>query len=135
MGLGSRGVWEEGSQLIGATDPRTPRIGDTGSMRFNSEVQAIPTSDEQKQAPWGRRWGGGRNAQTRSDKAQRHGISLSGQTGSLSSMDEVKRPGLWKGFNLLGLIPGEMGQKAGIRTGNNFYDALSPLFTVCSLFF
>lgn len=128
MGLGSRGVWEEGSQLIGATDPRTPRIGDTGSMRFNSEVQAIPTSDEQKQAPWGRRWGGGRNAQTRSDKAQRHGISL-------SSMDEVKRPGLWKGFNLLGLIPGEMGQKAGIRTGNNFYDALNPLSTVCSLFF
>lgn len=55
MGLGSRGVWEEGSQLIGATDPRTPRIGDTGSTRFNSEVQAIPTSDEQKQAPWGRR--------------------------------------------------------------------------------
>lgn len=135
MGLGSRGVWEEGSQLIGATEPRTPRTGDTGSMCFNSEVQAIPTSDERKQAPWGRRWGGGRNAQMRSDKAQRLGISLSGQIGSLSSMGDVNRPGLWKGFSLLGLIPGESGQEAGIRTGNNFYDALSPLFTVCSLFF
>lgn len=48
MGLGSRGVWEEGSQRIGATEPRTPRTCDTGSMRFNSEVQAIPTADEWK---------------------------------------------------------------------------------------
>lgn len=40
--------------------------------------------------------------------AKHRGKKLSGQTGSLSSMDEVDSPGLWKGLNPL--ISGEMGQ-------------------------
>lgn len=40
--------------------------------------------------------------------AKHRGKKLSGQIGSLSSMDEVDSPGLWKGLNPL--ISGEMGQ-------------------------